>query len=515
MNLFSLFAPLIRNRFPFREEQRPRSLVSPSTDHRTFSRAYMKNEIVFAAIEMLATSAGEPHLVGRRFRRAAPQIRNEIRSEEQRLLARGLPRRDVHDRMIRNGFFVDLPNHPLIRLLDNPNPWMSRGQLWGTVVMDRALAGNAYLLKARFQDGLLKGAVGELWRLRPDRVRIIPSQTNFIEGYEYGTGNDKVTIPPEDVIHFKTRHPLDDYYGMPPLMAIAGRIDIDEYMKQFLKSFFERGGTGPGSILSVKQKLSTDQKEEIRERFRGQFGPQGGYHELMVLDQAESTYTTLGLDRGLRDALPKELDAMQEARIAMVFGIPGSILGLLIGYETSSNANKRQDWQVFWDLTMAPLLSDLSDTIVRQLVPEFGAIDDVVFDLSDIRALQEDVDALVERHLKMLSGGGESWEEFREATGLDPDLKEGTLLIPHLSIPTRVEQLGETPLPPAGERAGEQEAPAIPERVPEARDLLPRTIIAEVHCPQCNRWLGRNINVGATAYCPKCKEVEVRARAAV
>ena len=48
-------------------------------------------------------------------------------------------------------FYVPLnrrQDHPLVQLLNHPNPYMSRGQLWSTVVMDRYLAGNAFLLKA-------------------------------------------------------------------------------------------------------------------------------------------------------------------------------------------------------------------------------------------------------------------------------------------------------------------------------------------------------------------------------
>jgi len=460
------------------------------------SRAYMGNEIVFSAIEMLATSAAEPHIIGRKWQRNSPQIRNE----EQRLLACGLSHRAVKERLIEAGFVKDLPGHPLIQLLANPNPWMSRGQLWGTVVMDRALAGNAYMLKARVQGGLLKGAPAELWRLRPDRVRIIPDAVKFIGGYEYNTGKDKIVFPPEDVIHFKTRHPLNDYYGMPPLMAVAGRIDIDDYMKNFLRGFFEQGGTGPGSILSVKSKLSPEAKEEIKTRFHAQFGSAGRAHELMILDNAESTYQQMGLNRGLRDALPKELDAMQEARIAMVFGIPGSILGLLIGYESSSYANKRQDWQVFWDLTMTPLLSDLDDALNLQLVPDYGGIDEVLFDLSDIRALQEDVDKVHERHRANVGAGIESWEEGREAIGLDPKPKEGIFFVPPNVTPTELDALGEEPEP----------APVVvpPTQIPERTETQP-DMLAEVHCPKCGRWIGRNMNVGATAYCPKDKEVLV------
>lgn len=468
--------------------------ATPQQGYLGYARAYMHNEIVFSAIEMLATSAGEPCIIGRRFRRNSPEIRNE----EQRLISLGVPRREVKARLITNGFYEDMPNHPLVRLLANPNPWISRGQMWGAVVMDRSLAGNSYWLKARVQQGVLRGAIGELWRLRPDRVKIIPSTTTFIEGYEYSAGNDKILFPPQDVIHFKTRNPLNDYYGMPPLMPIAGLIDIEDYMKSFLRGFFEKGGTGPGSILTVKQKVSQEDKDTIRERFKQQFGGAAGFSEMMILDNAESTYQQMGLARGLRDALPAEVYAQLEAGIAMAFGIPGSILGLKIGYESSSYANKRQDWQVFWDLTMTPLLSDLDDALNLQLTPDYNGIDEVLFDLSDIRALQEDVDKIHERIRKNVAGTLISIEEGREAIGVDPKPKEGTFLVPSNVVATPVQQLDEPPAPVV-----------VQPQIPEKTQAPAAAIIEEVHCPKCGRWIGRNMNAGATAYCPKDKEVPV------
>lgn len=490
MGLLARTVKSLRNQVPVVYSPLQQWGATPAQQYPGYSQAYMRNEIVFASVEMLATSAAEPLIVGKRWQRNSPTIRNE----SMKLLNRGVSRSEIKNRLISNGFYKDLPEHPLVRLLNNPNPWMSRGQLWGTVVMDRCLAGNAYLLKARFQDGPLKGKVSELWRLRPDRVRIIPSAGNFIEGYEYNTGQEKIVFKPDDVMHFKTRHPLNDYYGMPPLMVLSGRIDIDEYMRNFLRSFFERGGTGPGAVLSVKQKLSQEQKDQVRERFAAQFGGSAGFHELMVIDANEHTYTQMGLNRGLRDALPKELDAVNEARIAMVFGIPGSILGLLIGYESSSYANKRQDWQVFWDLTMTPLLSDFDDVLNLSMIPEFGGIDEVCFDLSDIRALQEDVDKIHERLRQDFLSGGATWREYREGLGYDPDIDEGEIIaIPSNMVAIKISELGE--------------APEVPE--PQLALPAPVNIVAEVHCPKCGRWVGRNMNVGATAYCPKDKEVVV------
>lgn len=472
----------IGNKAPPFPEQGVFGGSQPQTDYMAFGRAYSSNEIVFSAIELLASSAAEPHISGRRHRRD----KATIRAAKNLHIARGLPRPNAH--LVTNGYVEELPGHPLVRLLNNPNPFVSRGQMWGTVVMDRALAGNSYQLKARVQNGAMKGAVAELWRLRPDRVRVIPSKTDFIEGYEYNTGTDKVTYPAKDIIHFKTRNPLDDYYGMPPLMAIAGRVDIDQYMKSFLKTFFERGGTGPGAILTTKQRMNQENKDEIRKRYGRQFGGPSGFHELMVLDQAETSYQSVGLDRGLRDALPKELNAMQESRIAMAFGIPGSILGLLIGYESSSYANKRQDWQVLWDITMAPLMSDLDDVLNLSLVPEFNGIDEVYFDLDDIKALQEDVDAIQERERKNFQVGLTSFEEARDSIGRNPAIKEGTFFVPANVQPTEFDDLTK-----------EQEPAPSPFPEPESEPVV------EARCPDCRKLLAKNVS-GADLWCDRCKK---------
>lgn len=444
--------------------------------YETYARAFATNPIVFAALNLLATSAAEPQIIGRRLRRESPSVRALNLSETratgplkqivnylprvQEYRALGISNRAGSMRidalLVSNKFITEVPNHPLVRLLNAPNPLMTRGQLFATLVMDRYLAGNAYLLKAR---GQLLGNTMELWRLRPDRVRIIPNATNSgIEAYEYGSGPSMQTFAAKDVIHFRTPNPVSDWYGQPPMMAAMGYVTISSYMVGFLRKFFEQGGTGPGSIFSVSSKLTPEAKEEIRDRFRRTFGGSSGWHEMLILDNTDTKFEQLGLDRGLRDALPKEISAEVQSSISMVFGIPGSILGTLIGYESSSYANKRQDWQVLWDIVMTPLLGDMDDVLTVSLCPEFAGIDEVLFDLSDIRALQEDEDALQERARKNVAAGIWLWEEGRIATGVDPNPREGTLLVPanYQAIP--IERFGEEPVPVAA-GAGVEEAP--------------------------------------------------------
>ena len=432
---------------------------------------------------MLATSVGEPMMVGRKWQRNSPQIRNQLRVAKA-----GEPYRVVNKMAIENGFYRDITDHPLIELLRMPNPYMTHDELWGNVILDRAVAGNAYLLKGRWESGPLRGKPAELWRLRPDRIKIIPGN-GFVKAYEYNIGSSKITYPAEDILHFKTRNPLSDFYGQPTLQALTSDIVIGHSMKLFLRNFFERGGaSGPGGILSVKQKVSQEAKDEIRERYRTRFGAAPG--ELMVLDNAESEYQKMGLDRGLRDALPKEISDGIDAMIAMVFGIPASILGIPIGMESSSYANKRSDWQTLWDMTMAPLLSSLAGEITRQLVPDFGGIDEVAFDVSDIKALQEDVDLIHKRWRDDLAASIAFWEDAREGIGLDPNA-EGTLLIPAGMVPIVVRR-GVIEMP-------EPEPPQLP---------APTNLLSEVR-HSCGKLIARDVLGNPELTCPRCR-VEFR-----
>ena len=467
------FKPL--NRLPVSFAMAPNAVAGLSgRGFETYVReGYQKNEIVFAAIELLATSAAEPRIIGRRRSRA------------------GTPPEEV-------------TQHPLVQLLNQPNPLMSRFQLWATVIMDRYLAGNAYLLKARGEWG---NNVVELWRVRPDRVKVVPAPDGFgIDGYQIELGGgQRVDVEQADIVHFKTRNPLDNYYGMPPLMSIAGRIDIDNYMKDFVKSFFQNAGV-PAGILSVKQRLNQDAKDEIRNRFRRQFAGPSGWHELMVLDQAESTFTPTTMALGARGLVIPELNAIDESRIAMVFGVPASILGLLVGMESSSYANKRSDWQVLWDITLAPLYRDLADVLNLSLLPDFSGLDEVLFDLSDVRALQEDVDKMHDRWRKTLQAGGCTLEEFRVATGLQPEA-DGIYLIPGNYTPTKSEQLGEAVEAPEVAAAealvnlirGARQPAAIEAPTEDRR-------VVEARCPDCDKLGARDILEGEPVWCRKCKK---------
>lgn len=394
----------------------------PDGKYETFAReGYAKNELVFAAIEELASSAAEPRWKVRRGKEWTTE-------------------------------------HPVLDILVRPNPFLDGFSFWSTIIMHRCIAGNAYALKVRSASGKVR----ELWLMRPDRVSIVPDSKTYIKHFEYSIGGgDVVKLPPEDVIHWKTRNPLDDFYGMPPLMAASGRVDVDNYMRDFVKQFFIKAGV-PAGLISIKGKVSDTLRQEMQATWRNDYGGPAGWHKLMVIDQ-DASFTQMTQNLGPSGLVVPNLDEISEARILMVFQVPPELIGARVGMQNSSYAQKRAARENFWDETLSPLYKELAGPVNLRLKPDFPGIDEILPDLSDVRALQEDVDKVHARERSDLMAGGITIEEFRLRTGRDAKVKEGTFLIPSNLVPVSAAQIADDSVDLSATRAV-----AAPAAVPNA-----------------------------------------------
>lgn len=388
---------------------------------------YETNALVFACIEELATSASEPRL------QAMQTGEWHHYPDSSATAARRLLE-------LFYGEKVDEDGH----ISYGVNPHMDAFQFFANIILHRSLAGNAYALKVRS----LSGRVAELWLLRPDWVTIVPDERKFIRRYEYRMGSDIITLPPTDVLHFKTRNPRSEFYGMPPLAAIAKATDVDNFSLDFVSDYFDHAGV-PGGLLTTKGRMSDDLKKEIRERFNRDYGGRGKWHGLMVLDGAEASFTAMTQSLGAQGLVLPELNKILEARITGAFGVPPTLVGAVIGTEASSYGNKKSERESFWNETLKPLYREIAGVLNRGLRSEFPGVQDIAFDLSTVGALREDDDKLHTRVRSDLLAGGISVEEFRQATGRSPELPAGhTFYVPSNLTQTPSEDVGTPPEPP-------------------------------------------------------------------
>lgn len=294
-------------------------------------------------------------------------------------------------------------DHPLSRLVRRPN----RRQTWRAFNEQRKtyleLAGNAYTYAERARGS---GEVTALYNLRPDRMRILPSE-NDVQGYYYMPPGremtDGVPMLPEDVSHVKYPHPLDDLeglgYGLPPLMAAARDADTDNAVTTFIKVLFERGAM-PVGMLRFETELTEAAAEDAKRRFMEKNGGVENWVEPIVMDQGGGyerigmTFDELGFD---------VLDARNEARILSVWGVPPILLGTRYGIAHGTYSNYEEARKQFWQDVLVPELRMLEDEDQRLLQWQDGSY--VLYDLSVVPALQTDMLPLVEAAERLMGMG--------------------------------------------------------------------------------------------------------------
>jgi HK97 family phage portal protein len=383
----------------------------PAYSYERFAReGYGQNELVYSCVEMLATSAAEPKLCA-------------YRGDEK------------------------LDDHPLIALWNSPNPWLDRFTLGATLVMYLSIAGNAYVEKVRSGAGKLV----ELWTPRPDRVFVVPDARRYVAGYDYVIGADTFRWPETDIVHLKNRNPLADlsaeFYGLPPLAVLAGRVDLDNWARSFVQAFFKNAGV-PAGLLNIIKNATEQEREMIRSRYQQQYGGPTGWHRLLVIDGSQATYQPMALPLGDSGAGLGDLDEINEARVCMAFGVPPSLVATRLGMQSSSYANRTSDKENFWELTLAPLYKQIAAQLTLGFREDYGDFDELRFDMDDVRALSEDVDKLSVRVLDQMTKGLITQEEARVLLGYpDKPEAEGTYYVPSSLIPTPSDQLVPEPMP--------------------------------------------------------------------
>jgi HK97 family phage portal protein len=341
-----------------------------------------------------------------------------------------------------------------VTLLNHPNPYMGRSKLGKITALHLDLAGDAYWHKVRSK----AGKVIELWPLRPDRMTIVPSDTDFVAGYIYKIGDKTFALAEDDVIHFQeTPNPLSDYYGMSRIEILAARIDLDVAQRALIAAFFNNAGV-PFGMINIERKISTEEERKaIRQQFHRDFGGANAFR-VGVIDGSTATYTAMGLPLGAAGVALPEVDEMNEARICAVFGVQPSLIATRLGMSSSSYANRVSDREFFWRQTQVPRYRDNDDTLTAALQPDFPDIIRFEHDLTKVHALQEDEDKKHARIRENWKAGLVVWQRAVEETGGDPE-EEGMVLLMNTSVPTWTSDLTEKPEP--------VEEPPPPQPVPD------------------------------------------------
>lgn len=254
--------------------------------------------------------------------------------------------------------------HPLCRLLDAPNPWLTRWELWYLTTVYLELTGNAFWYVATGEDG----DPAEVWVVPTPWVKVIPDARSYVAGYEVATpGVPAETFSPAEIVHLKYPNPLDPLRGLSPLQANALTVDAHtELLRSRYQTFL--AGPRPGVVLRTDQTLADQTVRRLEERLESKFAGRANWHRPLVLEQ--------GLTASPWTLTPAEMDYVNSARmtrdeILAVFRVPLPITGLIehAGLGTDLWHGARV---VFCEGTVQPKLDLIAQVLTRDLGRRFG-----------------------------------------------------------------------------------------------------------------------------------------------
>ena len=149
-------------------------------------------------------------------------------------------------------------------------------------------------------------------------------------------------------------HPLDDYYGFPPLEAAQASLDVHNAATAWNKALLDNAARPSGALVYKGENganLSEEQFERLREELVANFSGAGNAGRPLLLEGGLAWQTMSLSPQGHGFSAAKHGAARE---IALAFGVPPMLLGIP-GDNTYSNY--REANLAFWRQTVLPLVA--------------------------------------------------------------------------------------------------------------------------------------------------------------
>lgn len=276
--------------------------------------------------------------------------------------------------------FEDYDDHPIIELLENPNPYHSRSELMTHRIQSAVLAGNSF---ATIE---LKGGVpAEIYPVQTPRVSIKTDGRGFPRAYVIDANSPNETIVElNEMEHVRLYNVNDPFFGRSGVSPLRLQILMDYYADRHNLNFFKNNGV-PGAMFTPKVPIQKEQASQIKDAWDKQNKGMEKAHGTFINPVPGDLHV---YKSPLEDANFMQLYRMNREKVYSVFGIPPSVGGV---YEYANYANAAIQERTYWENTIIPLLNIISEAVTRRLIlPYYGKGFVLAFNLTNVKALQED-----------------------------------------------------------------------------------------------------------------------------
>ena len=314
-----------------------------------------------------------------------------------------------------------LTESPLLDLLARPNPMQSGSEFMIAKIGYLMIAGNSYDEAVD-----VGGEPKEMYTHRSDRMAVLPSTNGFPRGYVYKVNQRQVMWEVDErtlespIRHMKLFNPLNDWYGMSPIEAGSYGIDQHNESMSWIQSMLQNSAR-PSGALSTKDDntLSDDQFKRLKAQIEDQYTGASNAGRPMLLEGG-LTWQQMGLSPTDMGIIETKYSAARD--ISLAFGVPPQLLGIKGDNTYSNYAEARLS---FWEDTVIPLVTRVSQDWTNWLGPQFGGI--------TIKPNLDKIPAIADKRSKIWSMADTSTDltinERRAMKGFEPIDGGDTILV--------------------------------------------------------------------------------------
>lgn len=309
---------------------------------------------------------------------------------------------------------IEVTRHQALAVWNKPNPFMTQSEFMESLTQHIELTGEGWFVASKNE---ILPFPTEIWIPRPDRMQVVPSKTDFLDGYIYvAPDGEKVPLTLAETVQIRVPNPLDPYRGMGAVQTILTEARSIESAEQWSANFFANSAE-PGGVIELPDGLNDDEFKVFQARWREQHRGVNNAHRVGLLENGAKWVST---SYNMRDLQFAELANIKREVIREAFGMSKTMLGLT---EDVNRATAEAAEFVFAKWFLTPRLDRIRDALNRDFLPMFGAAGEgVEFDYDS--PVPEDLDREAsERTSKVdaavsLVGAGWDPDEVLVAMGL-------------------------------------------------------------------------------------------------
>ena len=357
-------------------------------DETYIKQGYQTNATVYSIINLITKAATTIPL-------QVYEVKNVADSKRYKSMTSGYMDANVmhNARVLKGKAFNELQGHPLLELMERPNPAQSYNSWLTEVIAFGKLTGNRFIYGIGPETGGNANKFTELYVLPSQNVEIVSGGImEPVQGYKLQY-NGTFEAPADSICHIKDFNPDYDgtgthLYGQSPLRAgLRSLTANNEALTTGVK--YLQNQTARGILMSEEGDINEVQAQALKDKFRKQHQGSQNAGDI-IITPSKLSWVNFGLPATDLALIEQYNSTVKD--LCNVYNVP---VQLLNNTDSATYNNMKEAKKALYQNAVIPELVKLRDELNRWLAPQYGPNIYIDFDYSAVPELQDELEKIV------------------------------------------------------------------------------------------------------------------------